>query len=116
MMGFLLSFTVVAYTASDITLAFIFSAEMLIGVIVSGVFNFFLGSTMVIFLTSIISVIIFSGLIAWDNKKLEQVYRQNNGNVYNVWAISMALSLYLDFINLFITLLRLIRFTRNNQD
>lgn len=141
MMGFLLSFTLIAYTASDVTLAFLSSAGMffglslygrttkrnlsgmgrammgmLIGVIIAGVINFFLGSTMVVFLTSIISVIIFSGLIAWDNQKIERVYHQNNGNVSNGWAISMALALYLDFINLFITLLRLIGFARNNQD
>ncbi|KXT59433.1 Bax inhibitor-1/YccA family protein [Lactococcus sp. DD01] len=141
MMGFLLSFTLVAYTASDVTLAFTSSAGMffglsiygrvtkrnlsgigramigmLMGIIIAGIINFFLGSPMVVFLTSVISVIIFSGLIAWDNQKIELVYHQNNGNISQGWAISMALSLYLDFINLFITLLRLIGFTRKSQD
>ncbi|KXT60330.1 membrane protein [Lactococcus sp. DD01] len=141
MMGFLFSFTLVVYTASDVTLAFVSSAGMffglsiygrvtkynlsgmgramigmLMGIIIAGGINFFLGSTMVVFLTSVISVVIFSGLIAWDNQKIELVYRQNNGYISQGWAISMALSLYLDFINLFITLLRLIGFTRKNQD
>ncbi|EKF51818.1 Bax inhibitor-1/YccA family protein [Lactococcus garvieae] len=141
LMGFMMSFTVVAYTASDVTLAFITTAGMffglsvygrttkrnlsgmgrammgmLIGLIIAGIINFFLRSPMVVFVSSIISVIVFSGLIAWDNQKIEQIYRQNNGNVNNGWAISMALSLYLDFINLFLTILRLFGFMGNSRD
>ena len=89
---------------------------MLIGLIIAGVINIFLRSPMVVFVSSIISVLVFSGLIAWDNQKIEHVYRQNNGNVSNGWAISMALSLYLDFINLFLSLLRIFGFMGNSRD
>jgi FtsH-binding integral membrane protein len=58
-------------------------------------------------LTNFAGVVIFSGLIAWDNQKIEQVYNANNGQVSDGWAISMALSLYLDFLNLFLFLLRI---------
>ena len=74
--------------------------------------NIFLGSGSFDFLISIAGVIIFSGLIAWDNQKIRYVYEQTNGQVENGWAISMALNLYLDFINLFLSLLRL--FGRND--
>ena len=50
--------------------------------------------------------------IAYDNQLIKRVYQQTGGNVQNGWAISMALSLYLDFINLFLSLLRL--FGRND--
>ncbi|HFV0323292.1 TPA: Bax inhibitor-1/YccA family protein, partial [Streptococcus agalactiae] len=141
LMGFMMSFTIAAYTASDVTLAFVSTAGMffglsvygrttkrdlsgmgrammgmLIGLIIAGVINIFLRSPMVVFVSSIISVLVFSGLIAWDNQKIEHVYRQNNGNVSNGWAISMALSLYLDFINLFLSLLRIFGFMGNSRD
>lgn len=140
-MGFVMSFTIAAYTASDVTLAFVSTAGMffglsvygrttkrdltgmgramigmLIGLIIAGIINIFLGSPMVVFVSSIISVLVFSGLIAWDNQKIELVYRQNNGNVSNGWAISMALSLYLDFVNLFLSLLRIFGFMGNSRD
>jgi len=46
-------------------------------------------------------------LIAYDNQMIKHVYQHTGGNVGDGWAISMALSLYLDFINLFLNLLRL---------
>ncbi|WP_285007576.1 Bax inhibitor-1/YccA family protein [Lactococcus formosensis] len=141
LMGFIMSSTIAAYTASDVTLAFVSTAGMffglsvygrttkrdltgmgrammgmLIGLIIAGIINIFLRSPMVVFVSSIISVLVFSGLIAWDNQKIEQVYRQNNGNVNNGWAISMALSLYLDFVNLFLSLLRIFGFMGSSRD
>ena len=126
LMGFIMSFTIAAYTASDVTLAFVSTAGMFFGLsvygrttkrlIIAGVINIFLRSPMVVFVSSIISVLVFSGLIAWDNQKIEQVYRQNNGNVNNGWAISMALSLYLDFVNLFLSLLRIFGFMGSSRD
>lgn len=141
LMGFIMSFTIAAYTASNVTLAFVSTAGMffglsvygrttkrdltgmgrammgmLIGLIIAGIINIFLRSPMVVFVSSIISVLVFSGLIAWDNQKIEQVYRQNNGNVNNGWAISMALSLYLDFVNLFLSLLRIFGFMGSSRD
>jgi FtsH-binding integral membrane protein len=68
------------------------------------------------FLTSIAGVVIFSGLIAWDNQKIVNVYNANNGQVNDGWAISMALSLYLDFLNLFLFLLRIFGIAGGNRD
>lgn len=84
----------------------------LIGIILASVVNIFLGSGAMSYIISIISVLIFSGLIAADNQMIKQVYQSTNGQVNDGWAIAMALSLYLDFINLFISLLRI--FGRND--
>ncbi|MFB1434416.1 Bax inhibitor-1 family protein, partial [Streptococcus pyogenes] len=51
-------------------------------------------------------------LIASDNQMIKRVYQATNGQVGDGWAVAMALSLYLDFINLFISLLRI--FGRND--
>ncbi len=56
---------------------------------------------------SIISVLVFSGLIAYDNQRIRNVFEQTGGNVGQGWVVSMALQLYLDFINLFLNLLRI---------
>ncbi len=61
---------------------------------------------------SIAMVLVFSGLIAWDNQKIRYVYEQSRGQVATGWVISMALSIYLDFINLFLSILRI--FGRND--
>ena len=79
----------------------------MIGIIIASFVNMFIGSGMMSFVISIISVLIFSGLIAYDNQMIKHVYQHTGGNVGDGWAISMALSLYLDFINLFLNLLRL---------
>ncbi|MGZ7234615.1 Bax inhibitor-1 family protein, partial [Streptococcus pyogenes] len=55
-----------------------------------------------------ISVIIFAGLIAYDNQRIRYVFEETVGQVQEGWDISMALHLYLDFINLFLNLLRIL--------
>lgn len=84
----------------------------LIGVVVASLINLFIGSGMMSYVISVISVLIFSGLIASDNQMIKRVYQATNGQVGDGWAVAMALSLYLDFINLFISLLRI--FGRND--
>lgn len=79
----------------------------LLGIILAGLINFFLRSSALSYVLSIISVVIFSGLIASDNQRIKQVYHRTGGSVTNGWVISMALHLYLDFVNLFLRLLRL---------
>ncbi len=64
------------------------------------------------YVLSILCVIIFAGLTAWDNQKIRYVYEQSNGQPTNGWAVALALELYLDFINLFINILRI--FGRND--
>lgn len=85
---------------------------VLIGVIIASVVNIFLRSSGMDYILSIISVFIFAGLTAWDNQKIRYVYDQSNGQVTTGWAVAMALELYLDFINLFISLVRI--FGRND--
>ncbi|MDR0298234.1 MAG: Bax inhibitor-1/YccA family protein [Streptococcaceae bacterium] len=130
--GFMLSITLLAFTMTDITLAFGTASGMffalsaygrltkrdlsgmrkaliagLIGLLIAMVLNIFIGGTMVQLGISVIGVLLFSGFIAYDNNKIRQVYMAMNGQVQDGWAVSMALSLYLDFINLFMFLLQI---------
>lgn len=84
-----------------------FAMAAIIGILVASVVNIFLASSAMSYAISIVSVLIFAGLIAYDNQLIKKVYYANNGRVTDGWAVSMALSLYLDFINLFLNLLRL---------
>ena len=79
----------------------------LIGIIIASFVNLFIGSGGMSYIISIVSVLIFSGLIAYDNQMIKRVFASTGGQVNDGWAISMALSLYLDFINLFLNLLRI---------
>lgn len=77
------------------------------GIIIASVINIFLRSSGLSFMMSIVSVLVFSGLIAYDNQRIRNVFEQTGGNVGQGWVVSMALQLYLDFINLFLNLLRI---------
>jgi FtsH-binding integral membrane protein len=81
----------------------------LIGIIIASVVNMFIESSALNFAISIIGVIVFAGLTAWDTQKLKEMYMiQYQGNdMETKGAIIGALTLYLDFINLFLFLLRL---------
>ncbi len=80
----------------------------LFGVIIAMVVNFFLKSPGLYYALSILSVIIFTGLTAWDTQKIRNMYlAYDDGDSASRKAIAGALELYLDFINLFMTLLRL---------
>ncbi len=91
-------------TKKDLTSFGSFLFMGLIGIILASLVNIFLGSTAIYFIISAASVIIFTGLTAYDTQKIKQLYYITNGN--EKAAIMGALSLYLDFINLFITMLR----------
>ncbi len=81
----------------------------LIGIIIASIVNMFMQSSMMEFVISIIGVIIFTGLTAYDTQKIKESYSVNmSGEVAGKSAIMGALRLYLDFINLFIMLLRLL--------
>jgi FtsH-binding integral membrane protein len=70
--------------------------------------NIFLASGVVAFVVSILGVLIFTGLTAYDTQKIkEQYYVGDDGSVAGKKAIMGALSLYLDFLNLFLMLLQL---------
>jgi FtsH-binding integral membrane protein len=77
----------------------------LIGIVICSVINIFLHSSALAWTVSVIGVFVFLGLTAWDNQKLK-VMATASGPTENL-AVYGALSLYLDFINLFLFLLRI---------
>jgi FtsH-binding integral membrane protein len=81
----------------------------LFGIIIASLVNLFLKSSGLDFAISAIGVIVFAGLTAWDTQKIKEMYDVNDdGTVSGRKAVMGALSLYLDFINLFLMLLRLV--------
>lgn len=135
--GFTLSFVVAFYTPGTVLSAFVSSALLffvmaaigiftkkdlsgmgralmaaLVGLIIAMIVNLFLANSFFDYMISVAMVLVFSGLIAWDNQKIRYVYEQSRGQVATGWVISMALSIYLDFINLFLSILRI--FGRND--
>jgi hypothetical protein len=77
----------------------------LIGVVIASLVNVFLHSSMVTFVVSCMSVVVFTGLTAYDTQKL-RVFARDGGGTGSL-AVNGALALYLDFVNLFLALLRL---------
>jgi FtsH-binding integral membrane protein len=82
----------------------------LFGLIIASLVNLFLQSSMMQFIVSVVGVLIFAGLTAWDTQRLknEYVYGGMDGEMAERSAIMGALSLYLNFINLFTFLLQLL--------
>lgn len=80
----------------------------LIGLIIASVVNFFLASDLISFVISVIGVIVFTGLTAWDAQRLKEMAVALPDGRVGSYAVVGALSLYLDFINLFFFLLRLL--------
>lgn len=130
--GLTISMVLMFYTSETVALAFLSAALMfaimavigmitkknlsgmaqtlwasLWGIMIASVINIFLRSSGISFAMSIVSVLVFSGLIAYDNQRIRNVFEQTGGNVENGWVVSMALQLYLDFVNLFLNLLRI---------
>jgi FtsH-binding integral membrane protein len=80
----------------------------LIGIIIASVVGFFVQSSALQFVISVAGVLIFTGLTAYDTQKIKEIYYVgDDGTVTGRKAIMGALNLYLDFINLFLMLLRL---------
>lgn len=88
---------------------------VLIGFIVAALANLFLHSGTLQFILSFVGVILFSAYTAYDNNRLKNIYFQLEGRVNDMTgiAVSGALSLYLDFINLFTSLLQFTGSSRN---
>ncbi len=80
----------------------------LIGLIIAGLVNIFLKSSMLAFVTSAIGVVIFTGLTAWDMQRFKAIFSevQEDNEMVQKLSVLGALHLYLDFINLFLYLLR----------
>ena len=132
------SYIFLVYTATSIVAAFVITAGMfaamavfgalttrslaglgqfmymgLIGLIVASVVSIFVLSDALMFLISVVGVVVFTGLTAWHSQRLKEMAVALPDGRVGAYAVVGALSLYLDFINLFFSILRLFqRFNR----
>lgn len=133
-MGISMSFIFMAYTSASIASTFFITAATfgvmavlgyttkqdltkfgsilfmaLIGIIIASVVNMFLGNSMLDLIISCVGVLVFTGLTAYDVQKLKRIGAgaEYGSESTNKLAIMGALNLYLDFVNLFMMLLRL---------
>ena len=141
LMGLSLSIVLIVYTGQSVFMAFVTAAGMfgamsiygmttkkdltgsgnfllmgLIGILIASVVNMFLGSRQMDFIISVLGVIIFTGLTAYDTQKLKvmgETAPADDATAVRRGTILGALTLYLDFINLFLMLLRLFGSTRD---
>jgi hypothetical protein len=96
-------------TKRDLTQFGSFLFMGLIGIVIAGLVNLFMRSTALQLTISAIGVIVFVGLTAWDTQRIKAIYFQGDGTmVAGKKAIMGALSLYLDFLNLFLMLMQLL--------
>jgi uncharacterized protein len=133
LLGVSLATIFVAYTQTSITRVFFISAAAfgalslygyttqrslnamgsflimgLFGLIIASLVNIFLKSSGLDWALSVIGVLIFAGLTAWDTQKIKEMFDpQDDGTIAGRKVVMGALSLYLDFINMFLMLLRL---------
>lgn len=96
-------------TKRDLTAIGTFLFMALIGLIIASIVNFFIQSSMMSYIISVAGVVIFAGLTAWDTQRLKFMYYELQGNARGMAVATTqgALALYLDFINLFLFILRL---------
>ena len=97
-------------TQRDLTGMGSFLLMGLFGVILASIVNIFMASSMLQFIISVVGVLVFAGLTAWDTQRLktEYLYGAMDGETAERSSIIGALSLYLNFINLFTLLLQLL--------
>jgi FtsH-binding integral membrane protein len=133
LLGVMLSSIFVVYTGVSITRVFFISAAAfgglslwgystqrdltgfgsflfmgLIGIIIASLVNIFLASSGLDWIISVVGVLVFAGLTAYDTQRIKEMYDpMDDGSLAGRKAVMGALSLYLDFINLFLMLLRL---------
>jgi uncharacterized protein len=102
-------------TRSDLSRFGSFLMMGLIGIVIASLVNIFLGSSALQFAISIIGVIVFVGLTAYDAQRIKEMYLESDtGEIAGKKAVLGALALYLDFINLFMILLQLFGQRRDN--
>ena len=80
----------------------------LIGIIIASIVNWFMGSAMLEYLISIGGVLIFTGLVAYDTQRLRRIAEGVEYGAIAPMKLALLVALYLDFINLFLFLLRLL--------
>lgn len=95
------------FTTNDLSKFGTYLFMALIGLIIASIVNIFAHSTTLDWIISIAGVLIFIGLTAWDTWKIKQMAMMTPSESVNKLATVGALSLYLDFINLFLYLLRI---------
>ena len=133
LMGASIAPIMLLYTGASVTRVFLISASMfgamsiygyttkrdltgigsfmlmgLLGLIIASIVNIFWASSGLYYAISVIGVVIFVGLTAYDVQKIRNMYVEGDEDLSGRIAISGALSLYMDFINLFLYLLRLL--------
>jgi uncharacterized protein len=136
--GVTLSVILLAYTGESVTMTFVVTAGMfgalalfgsttkrslagagqffmmgLVGLILASIVGMFWHNDALQFLISVVGVIVFTGLTAWDAQRLKQMAVALPEGQVGAYAVVGALSLYLNFINLFLMLLR---FTGSRRD
>jgi len=129
--GVTLSAILLVYTGESVTMTFVVTAGMfgalalfgsttkrslagagqffmmgLVGLILASIIGMFWHNDALQFLISVVGVIVFTGLTAWDAQRLKQMALALPAGQAGSYAVVGALSLYLDFINLFLMLLR----------
>ncbi|SCW72326.1 Bax inhibitor-1/YccA family protein [Ancylobacter rudongensis] len=93
-------------TKRDLSLFGSFLIMGLIGVVIASVVNIFLGSTMLQFIVSVVGILVFVGLTAWDTQSIKEQYADNfDAESQQKLAVFGAFSLYLNFVNIFQLLL-----------
>jgi len=133
-MGISLTPTIMAYTGASVTRVFLITAAMfggmslygyttrkdltsigsflimgVWGLVIAMLINLFLKSTGLYYALSFLSVLIFTGLAAYDTQTIRRIYMQgDSSDTITRKAVAGALSLYMDFINIFIALLNLL--------
>jgi FtsH-binding integral membrane protein len=86
----------------------------LIGIVIASLVNIFIGSTALQFAISVIGVLVFTGLTAYDTQAIKETYYEGAGHeIATKTAIMGALRLYLDFVNLFMMLIQLLGVRRD---
>lgn len=93
-------------TKRDLTSMGSFLIVGLIGIVIASIVNIFLASSALMFAISIIGVLVFTGLTAWDTQNAKNIYLAHGADPR--YGIQFAISLYLNFINLFQMLLHLL--------
>ncbi|KRR07321.1 hypothetical protein CQ12_00590 [Bradyrhizobium jicamae] len=102
-------------TRSDLSRFGSFLMMGLIGIVIASLVNILIGSSALQFAISIIGVIVFVGLTAYDTQRIKAMYLESDsGEIAGKKAVLGALALYLDFINLFMMLLQLFGHRRDS--
>ena len=102
-------------TRSDLSGFCLFLLMGLIGIVIASIVNIFVGSSALQFAVSVIGVLVFVGLTAYDTQRIKQMYLESDtAEIADKKAVLGALALYLDFINLFMMLLQLFGQRREN--